>query len=257
MKPNPLADLVARRRPGKPRIRGLTMVADWGLGLGEQQDFLSVASPFTDLAKIAVGISALFASDVLSEKIETYATNDILPFPGGQFLEYAVLRDRADAYMRACVEAGFPCVEVSDNLLEIDLDDKIALILRAKGEYGLRVLGEVGRKEGRGSSRDLATDAAECLRAGAERVFLEAADFFVGAIDEVGLNRIIKRCGMDKLIFELPGPWIQGVTLSDIHQITRWLLDRFGADANIANVSPADVLKVEALRLGIGVNAGG
>jgi phosphosulfolactate synthase (CoM biosynthesis protein A) len=39
--------------------------------------------------------------------------------------------------------------------------------------------------------------------------------------------------------------------------MTRWLIDHFGPEVNIANVSPENVLKLEALRLGIGVNAGG
>jgi phosphosulfolactate synthase len=231
------------------------MMADWGLPPGEQSDLLSVAHPYVDLAKIAVGISALFDAHTLREKIGHYAASDILTFPGGQFLEYAVVHERTDEYMQACIDAGFPCIEVSDNLLEIDLVSKCALIRTAIG-CGLRVLGEVGKKEGRHSSRDLAEDAACCLEAGAERVFLEAADFFTGEVNEAALSRIIDRCGMEPLIFELPGPWIEGVTSADIHRITRWLLERFGPEVNVANVSPGDVLKLEALRLGIGVNAG-
>jgi len=257
MKSNPLADLVVARRSAKPRESGLTMVADWGMPIGKQQDFLSVAHPFVDLAKIAVGISALFEAQTLAEKIDAYALRDILTFPGGQFLEYSVVNGQTDAYLQACVEAGFPCIEVSDNLLEIALDSKSDLIRSARGTYGLRVLGEVGKKEGLGTTHDLAEDAARCLEAGAERVFLEAADFFAGEINEVSLNRIVDRCGIEPLIFELPGPWIEGVTLSDIHKITRWLLETFGPEVSIANVSPGDVLKLEALRLGIGVDAGG
>ena len=256
MKDNPFAGLVVAERSAKPRKNGVTMVADWGMSCGEQLDFLSVASPYVDLAKIAVGISALFETETLSRKLDLYAASDILAFPGGQFLEYSVVRDRTDEYMQACVEAGFPCIEVSDNLLEIDLDSKSELIRRARETYGLRVLGEVGKKEGLVTRTDLAEDAARCLSGGAERIFLEAADFFAGEIDEEEMDRIVARCGNENLIFELPGPWIEGVTLSDIHRITRWLLDRFGAEVNIANVSPGDVLKLEALRLGIGVNAG-
>ena len=115
----------------------------------------------------------------------------------------------------------------------------------------------MGKKEGLGSTADLAEDAARCLAEGAEKVFLEAADFFSGEVREDELGRIVERCGPDDLIFELPGPWIEGVTLSDVHVMTVWLLDRFGPEVSIANVSPAEILKVEALRQGIGVNAGG
>jgi len=254
---NPFDKLVVASRPPKPRDRGLTMIADWGLPLGLQNGLLSVSAPHVDLAKIAVGIAALLPTDTLKAKIASYAENNILAFPGGQFLEYSVIHDNTEAYFEACTAAGFPCIEVSDNLLEIELDAKCALIEKAIRGHGLRVLGEVGKKEGLGATGDLAEDAARCLEAGAERVFLEAADFFSGEVNEEALQSIVDRCGTDPLIFELPGPWIEGVTQSDVHKMTRWLIDHFGSEVNVANVSPDNVLKLEALRLGIGVNAGG
>ena len=254
---NPFEKLVVASRSTKPRKMGLTMIADWGMPLGQQDDVLSVGAPCIDLAKFAVGIAALLPTETLKAKIESYIRNEIVPFPGGQFLEYSIIHGNVEAYFEACVTAGFPCVEVSDNLLEIELDAKCALIETAIRDHGLRVLGEVGKKEGLGATGDLAEDAARCLESGAERVFLEAADFFSGEVNEEALQSIVDRCGSDPLIFELPGPWIEGVTQSDVHKMTRWLIDHFGSEVNIANVSPDNVLKLEALRLGIGVNAGG
>ncbi|MEZ5277839.1 MAG: phosphosulfolactate synthase [Opitutaceae bacterium] len=256
MSANPFESIVVASRPGKPRTRGLTMIADWGLPPGQQGDLLTISAPFIDLAKVAVGIAALLPTEILREKIHAYTGHDILTFPGGQFLEYSVIHDKAEAYFQAAAAAGFRCIEVSDNLLEIELEAKCALIKRAINDHGLRVLGEVGKKEGLGATGDLAEDAARCLEAGAERVFLEAADFFSGEVKETALQAIVDRCGTDPLIFELPGPWIDGVTQADVHRITRWLINRFGPEVNIANVSPENVLKLEALRLGIGVNAG-
>ena len=254
---NPLTALILRERSSKPRRRGLTMVADWGLPPDRQHDLLSVAAPFVDLAKIAVGISALFTQEALARKLADYRAHEITPFPGGMYLEHAVLHDRTDDYLRAAADAGYDCIEVSDNLLEMSLDEKCALIRRACQQFGLRVLGEVGKKEGIDATCDPADDAERCLEAGSEFVFLEAAEFFTGDVNAAAVERIIQRTGLDPLIFELPGPWIKGVSLSDIHEMTRWLLDRFGPEANIANVHHDDVFKLEALRLGIGVNAGG
>lgn len=253
---NPFKKLIVASRSPKPRKTGLTMVADWGMPLGQQNEVLSVGAPYIDLAKIAVGIAALLPTKILKAKIASYTENEIVPFPGGQFLEYSIVHGNAEAYFEACTAAGFPCIEVSDNLLEIELDAKCALIETAIRDHGLRVLGEVGKKEGLGATGDLAEDAARCLESGAERVFLEAADFFSGEVNEDALQNIVDRCGTDPLIFELPGPWIEGVTQSDVHKMTRWLIDHFGPEVNIANVSPENVLKLEALRLGIGVNAG-
>ncbi len=254
---NPLAALILQQHSTKPRSHGITMIADWGLGPARQADLLRTSAATIDLAKIAVGISALLPFEVLGEKLKSYRDHHITPFPGGQFLEQAVLHDRTDQYLEAVVDAGFDCVEVSDNLLEIPLESKFALIRLARERHNLHVLGEVGKKEGLESNVDLAEDAAGCLDAGAEVVFLEAADFFSREVNEAELERIIDRCGLDPLIFELPGPWIKGITLSDVHQTTCWLLNRFGPETNIANVDPDNVLKLEALRLNIGVNAGG
>ncbi len=254
---NPLAALILVDRGQKPRSQGLTMIADWGLDLPRQAGLLELAAPYIDLAKIAVGIGALLPFDLLTQKLNGYRAHQITPFPGGQFLEHAVLHGKTQEYFEAVVAAGFDCIEVSDNLLEIDLQQKGDLIRQARQTYNLRVLGEVGKKEGQGSNVDLADDAANCLESGADVLFLEAADFFSGEVNEAGLQSIIDRCGLEPLIFELPGPWIKGITLNDVHEMTRWLLNRFGSEVNIANVSPDDVLKLEALRLKIGVNAGG
>lgn len=210
MENNPFASLIGQTRSSKPRSRGITMSIDWGMSLEQQAAFLSVAHPYVDLAKVAVGISALLPGDLLRQKIEAYGARDITCFPGGQFLEFAVLEGKADLYMKACCEAGYRCIEVSDNLLDIALDDKCALIRRAQEEFGLRVIGEVGKKEGLAGTADLDEDAARCLESGALAVFLEAADFFSGDVKETELDKLVKRCGQDALIFELPGPYIEG-----------------------------------------------
>jgi phosphosulfolactate synthase len=254
---NPLTRLVFETRTEKPRDQGITMMADWGLDPQRQANLLSVAGPFIDQAKIAVGIGALLPQTILTQKLESYRQHNIVPFPGGQFLEHAVLNNKRDEYLQAVTAAGFDTIEVSDNLLEISLDEKCEIIRTAREQHGLRIFGEVGKKEGMASTVDLAEDAARCLESGSEIVFLEAADFFSGDVNEEMLEKIISRCGLQPLVFELPGPWIAGVTLSDVHQMTCWLLNRFGTDTNIANVGVDEVLKLEALRLKIGVNAGG
>ena len=48
-------------RPSKPRQTGITMFADWGLGLAAQADCLEISGEYADLAKVAVGISRLLS----------------------------------------------------------------------------------------------------------------------------------------------------------------------------------------------------
>ncbi len=72
----------------KPRWRGLTMMIDWGLGMGRQRDILEIAGPFIDLAKIATGTSRLYQEHQLWAKLELYKKHNVRPFLGGQFQEY-------------------------------------------------------------------------------------------------------------------------------------------------------------------------
>jgi phosphosulfolactate synthase (CoM biosynthesis protein A) len=56
-----------------------------------------------------------------------------------------------------------------------------------------------------------------------------------------------------KVLIELPGPWISGITLSAIENMKKFLVRAFGPDVNIATVMPHDVMETEALRVGLGV----
>ncbi len=57
-------------------------------------------------------------------------------------------------------------------------------------------------------------------------------------------------------MFELPGPWIEGVHACHIHHMRRELIDRYGSQVNIGNVAPDELMSLEAYRRGLGVNAG-
>jgi phosphosulfolactate synthase (CoM biosynthesis protein A) len=57
-------------------------------------------------------------------------------------------------------------------------------------------------------------------------------------------------------MFELPGPWIAGVNLHDVHRMRRELIDRYGFQVNLGNVAPDDLMTLEAYRRELGVNAG-
>lgn len=230
------------------------MMVDFGLPVGATEDLLELASDAIDLAKVAVGTAALYDEELLARKLRLFHDYQVIPFPGGQFLEYAIWLDRVDAYMREAARVGFDAVEVSDNLLEISRDRKYEIITAAVQEHGMRVLGEVGSKAESSGSSDLIEDALGCLKAGSWKVLVEAAEFFMdGEFDEALADDILEHVPAEKMLFELPGSWIRGVSASDIHEMQVWLLDRIGPDANVANVQPDDVLAFEALRRNLGV----
>jgi len=255
MKPHLFAGLDGRERGEKPRDRGLTMVVDWGMGRHAQEDLLEIGAGFFDFAKVAVGVSRLLRDEVLQEKIGKYQEHQVEPFPGGQFLEYAEVEGKAEIYLPAVVEAGYRWVEVSDNLAPAGLEWKERMIRRAVEEHGLKVLGEVGKKEGLEKGAPMVDDARGCLEAGASIILLEAAEL-VQAETAGEVETVVEAVGLEQVMFELPGPWIEGVSHHHIHRMKVELIERYGPEVNLGNVSPADLMPVEAFRRGLGVNAG-
>lgn len=243
-----------RLRADKPRDRQLTMMVDFGLPLGATEDLLQLSGSAIDLAKVAVGTSALYEEELLARKLQIYKDHDVEPFPGGQFLEYAIWLDRIDEYVNDAKRVGYGAIEVSDNLLDLSHERKREIIAHAAGDHGLKVLGEVGSKAESSSSAELIDDALGCLDAGSWKVLVEAAEFFSdGRFDEALASDLLANVPADKMMFELPGSWIPGIAASDIHMMQVWLLERVGHDANVANVAPGDTLSFEALRRNLGV----
>jgi phosphosulfolactate synthase len=244
-------------RQPKPRDNGRTMVIDWGIGMNEQNDLIAVGADYFDFAKIAVGLSRLYSNELLATKLATYRAHQIEPFPGGMFLEYAEVHGKADLYFPGAVAAGYRWIEVSDNLGVVSLEWKARMIRQATEKYSLHVFGEVGKKEGIESSVPFVDDAQACLDAGAEIVLLEAAELVSDDIDIArAVETVVETVGLERVMFELPGAWIEGVTDSVIHQLRRRLIERYGTSVNLGNVAPSDLMSLEAYRRELGVNAG-
>jgi len=235
-------------RERKPRQKGLTMLVDWGIGLEAQADIVQIAGPFIDLAKVAVGISGLLPLDLLRRKIESYRDNDILTFPGGMYLEYAISIGKVDVYLEHCAEAGFKLVEVSDNVVVIPKDVKQGVIRKAVTDYGLKVLGETGSKVEISSAQHLIDDIKACLEAGAWKVFVEAAELYDTAFKEDIIQELTTALPIDKMVIEIPGVWIHGIHGCDRHGMIKRLIEWFGPDVNLANIDMSEVLRVETLR---------
>lgn len=249
----PFADIEHPERAEKPREQGITMLIDWGMGPEQQRDLLRTSGAHLDLAKIAVGISALMPMDVLRDKLGAYEQAAVRPFPGGQYLEYAVHLDKLEAYFAEAKHAGYKLIEVSDNTVPFEAQFKRDTIRRAIDEYGFDVLGEVGSKVSTTDVPALVADLQGCLDAGAWKVFVEAAEFF----DESGLrgdllDALVNDVPAAAMIFELPGTWL-GPSAAERLDLIKALLARFGPDVNLANVEPWEVLFLESLRRRIGV----
>ena len=240
-------------REEKPRQTGLTMLIDWGIGLEAQADMIQIAGPFIDIAKIAVGISGLLPLDLLRRKIEAYQANNILAFPGGMYLEYAISLGKTDTYFQHCVEAGYKLVEVSDNVDMLPKDVKQSVIRKAINEYGLKVMGETGSKMTVSSAQHLIDDIRACLDAGAWKVFVEALELYDTNFKEDLIRELTAVLSIDDLIIEVPGTWVLNVHGFDRHIMIGRLIEWFGPNVNLANIESNEIIMVETLRRKHGV----
>ena len=170
------------------------------------------------------------------------------------FLELAVSQGKLKHFLATTRRLGYPIVEVSDNVVSFDRSQKAEIIRTAVEEHGLTVLAEGGSKRIATAPGELIDDAKASLAAGAWKVLVEAAEFFVnGRFNEAFAVELASALPMEHVIFELPGAWIPGIQRHAVHSMMVWLVDRFGPDANIANVDPGSILTLETLRTGVGV----
>ncbi len=239
-------------RQEKPRSRGITMMIDWGLPLNLQKDCLELQGFYVDEAKIAAGIPRVMPAALVKKKIAAYTEHKIPCFPGGLFTELAIAQGNYDQFLEEAKKVGFGAIEVSDNLLKISLDDKKRYIRRAIEDFGLTVMGEVGRKEGSLAGDDLIADVENCLEAGATLVLLEAHELFHGEIRENVIDSLTQRVPGEKLMFELPVVVLPDVTRDYKHRVCAWLVRHFGTEVNLANVEWDEIYFTEIVRRGMG-----
>lgn len=245
----------SRRSQAKPRRKGLTMVIDDGLPPAFASSAIDIAAPYIDLMKIKTGTARLYGREALMAKLARYKAAQIRPFIGGQFHEYVFATLGVAALPRFYQEAlalGFDTLEISDNtvpLTESERHDQIAGAVRA----GLKVFGEVGSKETQSNPGLLVDQAKVCFDAGAELVLVEAAELMDnGRVRSATLATLKKGLPLERVMIELPGPWIADVRSCDIEEMKKVVFAEFGPDVNLANVDIRTVFDTEAQRVGLG-----
>lgn len=232
-------------RTAKPRRSGITHVLDKGLPVSEVQALLGVCGDVVDVWKLGWGTAYLDPG--LPAKLAVLAAHGVLGCAGGTLLEVAWQQDAVDGYLDWCSAVGFPCVEVSCGVATMTPEQKRSLVEQAAERF--IVLAEVGAKdpEVTVSAQAWAAEASADLAAGATWIITEGRESgTVGLFEPDGTVRgdvvdaVVDAVGVDTTVFEAPRKEQQA-----------WLVRRFGADVNLANIAPADALGVEALRLGL------
>lgn len=246
-----ILDFPYQDRSGKPRTAGLTMVIDKGLGLTDTRDLMELASNYVDHLKLTFGTSAFYQTRLLRQKIELVKSYGVHIFPGGTFLELALLQGRIIPFLDRARDLGFTGVEISDGTINIDPQTRYNTIKLAR-TYGFElVVSEVGKKDPRdqGEGIPLAEQVNCDLEAGSDVVIVEGRESGEGVViyDDEGnilgdeINELTQHVAdTDRLLWEAPQKKQQ-----------QELIMRFGPNVNLGNVQREDVLALEALRVGL------
>ena len=232
-------------RTARPRSYGLTMVMDKGMGLDGTRDFLSVAAPYVDIVKLGFGTS--FVTNHLREKIDIYREHDIPVYFGGTLFEAFLVRDQFDDYVDVIREYGLNHVEVSDGSITIPHIEKLGYI--EKLAKHVTVLSEVGSKDATHIMppyKWIELMKAE-LEAGSTYVIAEAREAGnvgiyrgSGEVREGLVQEILTVIPYEQIIWEAP---------QKAQQV--YFLELLGANVNLGNLAPAEVIPLESTRVGL------
>ena len=232
-------------RTQKPRVNGLTMVMDKGLSVREVEDFLEVAGPHSDIIKL--GWATSFVTPNLERKLKVYKDAGIPVYFGGTLFEAFIIRNQFDDYRRILDKYGMELAEVSDGSIEIPHEEKCEYIRKLSEQ--VTVISEVGSKD---AAKILAPYKwinlmqAE-IEAGAWKVIAEARE-----AGNVGIFRDsgeVRQGLIDEILTQIPAETIIWEAPQKAQQV--WFIKLIGANINLGNIAPADVIPVETLRLGL------
>jgi len=232
-------------RPSKPRNSGLTMVMDKGLSIREAEDFMSVGSEYTDYVKLGFGTSLITPG--FEKKISIYKKAGAVPYFGGTLFEAFIIRNMFREFVEFLDKHEIDLVEVSDGSYDIDHNLKLEYIskLAKRGT----VISEVGSKK-----KDVvytpeqwvAMMKAE-LNAGSVKVIAEARESGTtgiynedGSINSKIISGISEHVKLENVIWEAP-----------LKSQQAWFIKHFGANVNLGNIAPNEIIPLETLRLGL------
>jgi phosphosulfolactate synthase len=232
-------------RTTKPRQSGLTMVMDKGLSLREAEDFLSVSSPYTDVVKL--GFGSAYVTPNVEKKIALYNEANVPVYFGGTLLEAFIVRGEFKNYFKVLEKYKIKYCEISDGSITIPHDLKCKYIKELS--KAVTVISEVGSKEEGIIIRPnvwIQMIEAE-LEAGVWKVIAEARESGTvgiyrpnGKAHVVLINKIVGRIPHEKIIWEAPQKSGQA-----------YFIKLFGANVNLGNIAPNEVIALESLRIGL------
>jgi phosphosulfolactate synthase len=232
-------------RPSKPRDSGLTMVMDKGLSIREAEDFMSVGSEYTDFVKLGFGTSLITPG--FEKKLKVYKKAGCIPYFGGTLFEAFIIRNMFQDYLKLIDDLEIELVEVSDGSYDIPHRAKLEYIstLAKRG----KVISEVGSKKKDvvyAPDQWVAMMKSE-LNAGSAKVIAEARESGTigiynddGSINMPLIKEISEHVRLENVIWEAP-----------LKSQQAWFINNFGANVNLGNIAPNEIIPLESLRRGL------
>lgn len=232
-------------RTQKPRSSGFTMVMDKGLSLRQVEDFLEVSGQHTDIVKL--GWATSYVTPNLTEKLKLYRDAGIPVYFGGTLFEAFIIRGQFDDYRRTLDKYQMDYAEVSDGSITIDHEEKCKYIQELTKQ--VTVISEVGSKDVekifapykwiRLMNAELEAGSwkviAEARESGNVGIYRDSGEVRQGLVDE-----ILTQIPEEKIIWEAP---------QKAQQV--WFIKLIGANVNLGNIAPAEVIPLETIRLGL------
>ena len=232
-------------RPGKPREVGLTHMIDKGDSVSKIESLFAGCGDYVDIVKLGWGTS--YVTRNLREKLALYGGLGVPVVLGGTLLEVALSQNRFDDYRRWVSDLGLTHIEVSDGAITLDHDEKLGYIESLARDFV--VLSEVGSKDAAAVvapyrwvemiTTELAAGAwkviTEARETGTAGLYRPDGEIRTGLVDE-----IVHSIDPARLLFEAP---------QKPQQV--WFIQTFGANVNLGNIAPEEVIPLETLRLGL------
>ena len=218
---------------------------DKGLSVRQAEDFISVCGDYVDIVKL--GWATSYVTPNLDEKLNVYREAGIPFYFGGTLFEAFIVRNQFDDYRKVLDKYEMPFVEVSDGSIELDHDLKCEYITKLKDQ--VTVLSEVGSKDAEKiippykwielMQKELDAGAwkviGEAREAGNVGLFRSSGEVRSGLVQE-----ILTKIPFEKIIWEAP---------QKAQQV--FFIKLMGANVNLGNIGPEEVIPLETLRLGL------
>lgn len=232
-------------RTTKPRQIGYTMSMDKGLSVREAEDFMSICADHVDIVKL--GWATSYVTPNLADKIRVFHEAKVPCYFGGTLFEAFIIRDQFEDYLRVLEKYKLTHAEVSDGSIDLEHDLKCEYI--SKLSKYVTVLSEVGSKDA-----DKIIPPYKWIElmqkeldAGAWKVIGEAREGGnVGLFRSTGevrsglVQEILTKIPFEKIIWEAP---------QKAQQV--WFIKLLGANVNLGNIAPQEVIPLETIRLGL------